>query len=74
MLEKYKQQRYDLDKISPTQMLGIFHLKLQSIKNVAKPTCDNLLELLEKTMVRFVLKFYMELFIFDFISYFFMSI
>lgn len=57
MLEKYKQQRYDLDKILPTQMLGMFHLKLQSLKNVAKPTCENLLELLEKTMVRYVYTF-----------------
>lgn len=54
MLVKYIQQRSDVDKIVPAQMLGMFYLKLQSLKNVAKPTCEHLLELVEKTMVKYV--------------------
>lgn len=53
MLEKYKQQLNDLDKIAPTIMLGIFHLKLSLLKNVAKPTCEKLLELVERTMIKY---------------------
>jgi len=54
MLDKYLQQREDLDKIVPSQMLGLFHLKLNLLKNVSKPTCEHLLELVEKTMVKYV--------------------
>lgn len=54
MLEKYKQQRIDIDKILPNQMLGMFYLKLHLVKNVAKPNCEHLLELVEKTMVKYV--------------------
>lgn len=55
MLEKYKQQLNDVDKIVPTIMLGIFHLKLNLLKNVAKPTCEKLLELVERTMIKYEL-------------------
>lgn len=54
MLDKYKQQRKDLDKIVPNQMLGLFHVKLQWLKNVVKPTCEELLGLVELTMVKYV--------------------
>lgn len=54
MLEKYKQQRIDIDKIVPTQMLGIFYLKLHLLKSVAKPNCERLLELVEQTMTKYV--------------------
>lgn len=54
MLDKYKQQRKDLDKIVPNQMLGLFHVKLQWLKNVVKPTCEDLLRLVELTMVKYV--------------------
>lgn len=54
MLEKYRQQLSHVDKILPTQMLGIFHLKLHLLKNVAKPTCESLLVLVEKTIVKYV--------------------
>lgn len=54
MLEKYRQQRNDVDKIVSSQMLGIFNLKLHLLKNIAKPTCERLLELVEKTMVKYV--------------------
>lgn len=56
MLEKYRQQIIDVDKIKHAQMLGIFYLKLHLLKNVAKPTCEYLLELVEKTLVKYVLK------------------
>lgn len=52
MLEKYKQQQNDVDKVLSSQMLGIFHLKLHRLKNVAKPTCEFLLKLTEKTILR----------------------
>jgi len=54
MLEKYRQQITDVDKIKTAQMLGMFHLKLHILKNVAKPTCEYLLELVEKTLVKYV--------------------
>lgn len=54
MLEKYKQQITDVDKIKTTHMLGMFHLKLHPLKNVAKPTCEYLLDLVEKTLVKYV--------------------
>jgi len=54
MLEKYKQQITDVDKIKTTHMLGMFHLKLHLLKNVAKPTCEYLLDLVEKTLVKYV--------------------
>jgi len=54
MLEKYKQQLADIDRIAPTQMLGIFHLKLHLLKTIAKPNCEYLLELVEKTIVKCV--------------------
>lgn len=54
MLEKYKQQIIVVDKIKTTHMLGMFHLKLHLLKNVAKPTCEYLLDLVEKTLVKYV--------------------
>lgn len=54
MLEKYRQQITDVDKIKTVQMLGLFHLKLHILKNVAKPTSEYLLELVEKTLVKYV--------------------
>lgn len=52
MLEKYKQQQYDVEKLVTSQMLGVFHLKLHRLKNTAKPTCEYLLELVEKTIIK----------------------
>jgi hypothetical protein len=57
MLEKYRCQRNDVDKITPAQMIAIFYLKLHSFKSVAKSTCEKLLELVEKTMVKYVYSF-----------------
>lgn len=57
MLEKYRRQRNNVDKITPAQMLAIFYLKLHLLKSVAKTTCEKLLELVEKTMVKYVLYF-----------------
>jgi len=54
MLKKYRQEITDVDKIKTIQMLGMFHLKLHLLKNVAKPTCEYLLELVEKTLVKYV--------------------
>lgn len=58
MLDKYKQQRRDIDKIASSQMLGLFCVKLNPLKNVVKPTCEYLLELVEKTMVKYVHAFW----------------
>lgn len=54
MLEKYRRQRNYVDKITPAQMLAIFYLKLNLFKSVAKSSCEKLLELVEKTMVKYV--------------------
>lgn len=54
MLEKYRQQITEVDKIKSVQMLGLFHLKLHLLKNVAKPICEYLLELVEKTLLKYV--------------------
>lgn len=58
MLEKYRRQQNDVDKITP-QMLAIFYLKLHLLKSVAKSTCEKLMELVEKTMVKYVCYFNM---------------
>lgn len=55
MLEKYKRQINDVDIIIPTQMLAIFDLKLNLLKSTAKFTCEQLLKLVEKTMVKYVI-------------------
>jgi len=54
MLDKYKKQKKDLDKIMVSQMLGLFNLKQHLLKDVTKPTCEYLLELVEKTMIKYV--------------------
>lgn len=56
MLEKYKQQLYDVNKINSNQMIGMFNLKFHLLKNVARPTCNLLLELVEETLVKYVKK------------------
>lgn len=55
-MEKYRRQLSDVDRIPPTQILGLFYLKLNLLKNVAKPTCESLLLLVEKTIVKLVLR------------------
>lgn len=54
MLDKYTQQKKDLDKIVPSQKIGLFHVKLNLLKNLVKPACEDLLELVEITMVKYV--------------------
>lgn len=53
MLDKYKLQLNNVNKINSNQMLGMFHLKLHLLKNVTRPTCNLLLELVEATLVRY---------------------
>lgn len=52
MLEKYKRQKDDIDKIILTQKLALFQLKLNLLKNTAKSSSERLLKLVEKTMVK----------------------
>lgn len=55
MLEKYKQQLYDVNKINSNQMIGMFDLKFHLLKNTARPTCNLLLELVEETLAKYVI-------------------
>lgn len=55
MLIKYKQQQKDLDNIVSSQLIGLFLVKLNLLKNLVKPACEDLLELVEITMVKYVI-------------------
>lgn len=55
MLEKYKQQLDDVNKIISNQMLGMFNLKFDLMKSVVRPTSNLLLELVEETLTKCVL-------------------
>lgn len=55
MLDKYKQQLYDVNKINSNQMIGMFNLKFHLLKNIARPTCNLLLELVEETLAKYVI-------------------
>jgi len=55
MLEKYKQQLNDVNKINSNQMLGMFNLKFDLMKSVVRPTSNLLLELVEETLTKYVM-------------------
>jgi len=55
MLEKYKQQLNDVNKINSNQMLGMFNLKFDLMKSVVRPTSNLLLELVEETLTKCVM-------------------
>lgn len=55
MLEKYKQQLNDVNKINSNQMLGMFNLKFDLMKSVVRPTSNLLLELVEGTLTKCVM-------------------
>jgi len=55
MLDKYKQQLYDVNKISSNQMIGMFNLKFHLLKSTARPKCNLLLELVEETLAKYVI-------------------
>jgi len=55
MLEKYRQQLYDVNKINSNQMIGMFNLKFDLLKNIVRPTCNLLLELVEETLAKYVM-------------------
>jgi len=55
MLEKYKQQLNDVNKINSNQMLGMFNLKFDLMKSVVRPTSNLLLELVEETLTKCVI-------------------
>lgn len=53
MLEKYRQQLVEIEKLVSSQMLGVFLIKFDSLKEVMRASSRELLLLVEKTIAEY---------------------